>query len=397
MKICIAGKNNIAVEVCAFILEIYDPKDILIIPNRGDDGIDKFQRSLLKFAKFHNLSVVTLEDIYSIDDLIFLSLEFDRIIIPGKFKTKKLFNIHFSLLPEYKGMYTSVLPILDNKAITGVTLHCIDSGIDTGDIIAQKEIPILSHETSKSLYLKYIYEGVNLVVNNIDLILSGKYISFPQKNINSSYFSKKTINFSSIIIDLNATAWQIYKQICAFNFRDYQLPNVMGYDIVGGDITTVKSTLKPGILLEDKFHSITISTIDYNIILYKDKLNYLIEMCMIDDLNALLSVPNIKSYMRETERLHGWNLLIISAYHNSINILKYLVENGFDINSQNFNGTTAIMYAKNAALKTGDWALIRYMLSHKANPYLQDYSGKNLFDYLENESNELYTYIKNYD
>ena len=67
--------------------------------------------------------------------IFFISLEFDKIINTSLFKTTNLFNIHFSLLPRYKGMYTSILPILNGDKISGVTLHKIDRGIDTGDII----------------------------------------------------------------------------------------------------------------------------------------------------------------------------------------------------------------------------------------------------------------------
>lgn len=73
------------------------------------------------------------------DDLIFISLEFDKIVNPDLFKDARLYNIHFSLLPSYKGMYTSAIPILNGEEMVGVTFHEIDKGIDTGNIIAQKK------------------------------------------------------------------------------------------------------------------------------------------------------------------------------------------------------------------------------------------------------------------
>ena len=106
MKICIAGKNNIAVSVCSYLLKKYPDIPILVVKNRTDNGTDSFQRSFWKFANDNNLPMKELEDVYSIPDLIFLSLEFDRIIYPERFSSSKLFNIHFSLLPAYKGMYT---------------------------------------------------------------------------------------------------------------------------------------------------------------------------------------------------------------------------------------------------------------------------------------------------
>ncbi len=98
MKICIAGKNNIAVDVCEYILNTEKKEDILVIPNRSDKGINGFQKSFLLYAKQHNIQICNLESIYQISDLIFISLEFDTIINPDKFKSKELFNIHYFLI-----------------------------------------------------------------------------------------------------------------------------------------------------------------------------------------------------------------------------------------------------------------------------------------------------------
>ena len=70
-------------------------------------------------------------------------IEFDQIIKPTEFRSNRLFNIHFSYLPEFKGMYTSAIPILQGSTHTGVTLHGIDQGIDTGPIIAQEKFEII--------------------------------------------------------------------------------------------------------------------------------------------------------------------------------------------------------------------------------------------------------------
>ena len=56
---------------------------------------------------------------------------------PKNFLNARLYNIHFSYLPAYKGMFTSALPIKNGEVDSGVTLHKIESGIDTGDIIDQ--------------------------------------------------------------------------------------------------------------------------------------------------------------------------------------------------------------------------------------------------------------------
>ena len=147
MNICIAGKNNIAIEVCRYVIEHYPQATIYALINRNETGVDGWQHSYLKYIQSEfKVNLSTLEDMYKIEDLVFISTEYDRIIKPHLFKTKWLYNIHFSLLPAYKGVYPSVWPILNGEKYAGVTLHKMDQGIDTGDIIAQKRFRLSAKE-----------------------------------------------------------------------------------------------------------------------------------------------------------------------------------------------------------------------------------------------------------
>ncbi len=106
-------------------------------PNRTDDGISCWQPSLLHFASELSIEVVTLNTLQEMDNLIFLSLKFNRIVGSAVFKSKRLYNIHFSALPAYKEMYISALPILHGAHLSGDMLHEIDPWIDTAPIIDQ--------------------------------------------------------------------------------------------------------------------------------------------------------------------------------------------------------------------------------------------------------------------
>ena len=88
MNICIAGKNNISVEILFYLLEYgISKKKIFVIPNDIDNGKDNWQRSLLKNSRELGIDLTTLEKVCLIDDLLFISLEFDKIIDPNKFKS----------------------------------------------------------------------------------------------------------------------------------------------------------------------------------------------------------------------------------------------------------------------------------------------------------------------
>ena len=100
--ICLAGKNEIAIFVLNLLLERVDKKKIRVLCNSTDMGFDTWQPSLLKAAKKNDISVISLKDCYDIDNQIFLSMEFDKLIDPKKFSNANLFNVHFSNLPSYK-------------------------------------------------------------------------------------------------------------------------------------------------------------------------------------------------------------------------------------------------------------------------------------------------------
>lgn len=267
-KICIAGKNNIATSALLYTLRYYyDNNEIIVIPNRTDCGVDLWQKSLKKMAIQNNVYVAELNEIYDIKDLLFISLEFDRLIKIQKFSTDRLYNIHFSYLPKYKGMYTSVMPILYGEKYSGVTLHKIENGIDTGGIIAQKKFLININDTARDLYFKYIKYGTKLFYENIESLVMNSITLEKHSNVFSSYFSKKEIDFNNIIINLNKTSFEIHNQIRAFIFKEYQLPTINGYEIYKSKLTNEFIGYN---VFEEYLHYFVISGIDgFKLLAYK--------------------------------------------------------------------------------------------------------------------------------
>ena len=396
MIVCIAGKNNIAVEILIYLVQIGIKKEnIYIISNKTDDGKDNWQRSLLKKANKMGIEIRNLEDVYSIENLLFLSLEFDKIVNPNKFKSNKLFNIHFSLLPKYKGMFTSIMPILNNEKATGVTLHKIDKGIDTGEIIAQKEFEIDLMDNARDVYHKYIHYGILLLKECLEKLLKNEFIeSKPQNLKESSYFSKNSIDFKYINIDLNQTAINIHNQIRAFNFREYQVPKVFDTKIISSKPLNSSSNKQAGSVLFENDICFTISTIDNDIVLYKDKVKELFLACKNGSselINRLLQIPKIINVQDE----NGWTPLIIAIYNNQKEVVKTLLMNGANLSICNFKGTTPLMYAKSAYVKYKDPEIIKLLVSLDVNIYQKDYTNKNVLDYcLENNKFELLVIIK---
>lgn len=386
-SITVAGKNSIAIDVVDYIRQTYPSLTIRCITNKTDNSEDTFQRSFKRYITMSSLTEVTLQEAYGIENSMFLSLEFDRIVVPDKFKSDQLFNIHFSMLPKYKGMFTSAWPLLNGEKVSGVTLHEIDAGIDTGNIIAQQEFSLEHNETAKTLYNKYITAGTELVINNLERLINRDYKSEAQGSHGASYYSKSSIDYSALPIDLNKTANEIKNQFNAFTFRDYQLPKFQGESIFGIEITETKSSEKAGTIVEECLNYFCVATIDYDCIFYKDMFSEFLSACEKGDLELVRSM-SVNDYLINEKNHKGWSPIIVAAYHGQIDIIKHLISKGANINDTNYNGTSVLMYAKNYLEKSGDVEYIKQLLSLGADQSLKDNKGLCISDYINMSGNE---------
>ena len=89
-------------------------------------------------------------------------------------------NLHASLLPKYRGAAPIQWAIANGEAITGVTTMRIDTGLDTGDILMQREVPIGIEETAETLGPKLASIGADLMVETLRGLESGQVRPAPQ-------------------------------------------------------------------------------------------------------------------------------------------------------------------------------------------------------------------------
>ena len=196
LKICIAGKNSCAIQIVKFLIKNQLKKNLIILPNKTDKGIDDWQPSLKKFAKKNKLKIVKEESLHSFKNLIFLSIEYEEILKTKKFSSKELFNIHFSLLPRYRGCHTNYLQIKNGEKKSGVTLHKIDKGIDTGDIIDQMSFNVLKNSNGIDNYKKLMNYSVKIFKKNYFNILKKTYSLKKQGEKRATYFSRNYVNYN---------------------------------------------------------------------------------------------------------------------------------------------------------------------------------------------------------
>ncbi|AFM26781.1 methionyl-tRNA formyltransferase [Desulfomonile tiedjei] len=96
-------------------------------------------------------------------------------------------NLHASLLPLYRGASPISAAILDGKSFTGVCTMLMDKGMDTGDILLCREIPIAENDTTGSLHDKLLEPGASLVVDTLRLMIAGEITPIPQDHAKATY------------------------------------------------------------------------------------------------------------------------------------------------------------------------------------------------------------------
>ncbi|GEA14503.1 methionyl-tRNA formyltransferase [Moorella sp. E308F] len=125
-------------------------------------------------------------------------------------------NYHPSLLPKYRGGSAMNWAIINGETETGVTIHQIDAGIDTGPIILQQKVAIDPDDTVKSLYFEKLYPlGVQMVAEAVRLIREGKASPVPQDERQASF--QPVIKEADVQIDWRQSTQKIYNLIRGSN------------------------------------------------------------------------------------------------------------------------------------------------------------------------------------
>ncbi len=93
------------------------------------------------------------------------------------------FNLHASLLPQYRGAAPINWAVINEEKESGVTTFMLKHEIDTGNIIFQDKEPILDDDTAGTLYERLMNKGADLVVKTVEAIESSDYQLIPQQEL----------------------------------------------------------------------------------------------------------------------------------------------------------------------------------------------------------------------
>jgi methionyl-tRNA formyltransferase len=122
-------------------------------------------------------------------------------------------GIHYSLLPQRRGGAPLNWAIIDGLTRSGITLFFLDEGVDSGDIVAQKEFEIAETDTPKELLDKICVLAPQIIEENIEAIESGNVKPTKQSEAKATYTHRRKPEDG--LIDWNKTTKEIYNFIRA--------------------------------------------------------------------------------------------------------------------------------------------------------------------------------------
>lgn len=388
MKVVLAGKGKALVQIILSSIKRVNAMDLFILPIDSDNGSHDWQVSVRKVCEIYSLNIINYNDAKALENSVFISVQFDKILRPHEFKTNKIYNIHFSYLPYYKGVYPIVWPLLNQEEFTGVTLHYIDAGIDTGDIIDHEKILLDRNVNSLQLYLECCNVALLLFERNFENLISDlQIVSSKQNRFVGSYYSKNSLSLSEFKIDLRKTAAEVSAQLRGLMFKPYQMPKINNYEVNDIQILTDNDYSQIGKIIHEDEICFMISTINFIVNVKKDFSNdifNLLEKKNYDAVLRLLDLIDVKSVKNKL----GWSPLMHAAYYGEEDFALELIKLGADVNETNFKGTSILMFAKTNASITGNLNLLDILVNNGCAINHNDDYGLSALHYAKVENNQ---------
>ncbi len=151
------------------------------------------KRNNIPYLEIDNLKSTSgasvLEALSKYDVQIGIVADFAFIIPEDIFNKPELglINIHFSKLPQYRGASPVQFTIKDRCKVAGISLHLIDKGMDTGDIIFQTEVELEGNENSEILYNKLFKYTSTMITQILHDYSSNKLLPTKQNEAEATY------------------------------------------------------------------------------------------------------------------------------------------------------------------------------------------------------------------
>ncbi|MFA6278728.1 MAG: methionyl-tRNA formyltransferase [Candidatus Paceibacterota bacterium] len=226
LKFVFFGTPNVAADTLAILIENgFIPEVVVTAPDahRGR-GLVLTSSPTKTLALIHNITVLTphaldaetIVEISKYECDYALAVAYGKIFPEALIATfpKGVLNVHYSLLPKYRGATPLETAMLAGEKETGVTIQQMKKELDAGDIIAQESTLIAPDETARELRPRLIEMGAQLLVATLPEYLIGRVIPRSQDHSLATHTHK--LKKEDGLLDLNAHAEENWKKYRAY-------------------------------------------------------------------------------------------------------------------------------------------------------------------------------------
>lgn len=272
LRIVFMGTPDFAVGILKTLVENqYNIVGVVTAPDKPAGRGQKLQESDVKqYALSQNLNILQPTNLKNEDFLTVLkALNVNlQIVVAFRMLPKVVwqlpefgtFNLHASLLPQYRGAAPINWAIINGDKTTGVTTFFIEEKIDIGEIILQEEIVIEPNDTAGMLHDKLMQLGSKVTLETVKLIENCKVVTSPQtsdelKEAPKIFSETCRINWNASLENIHnfirglspyPAAWTILHQnnheIKVKIFKSY--PELCSHNLTNGTIETTSKSLK---------------------------------------------------------------------------------------------------------------------------------------------------------
>ena len=187
IRVAFLGSKEVGYSTLNYLIQNAAILDIQLVAVLSNDRKIKAQdKSVLELAKSHAINILnSLDELLNLEPVDYLiSVQYHQILKQKHIDcAKKLaINLHMAPIPEYRGCNQFSFAIIEQAKEFGTTLHVMETGIDSGDILFESRFPITEKENVSSLHLKTTQESIILFEKSIAAILRGNYQRKPQSD-----------------------------------------------------------------------------------------------------------------------------------------------------------------------------------------------------------------------
>jgi len=269
------GTPDFAVESLKKLIEKeYNIVGVITVPDKPAGRGQKLKKSAVKmYAEQHNLPVlqpVKLREPDFLDELSKLKADLQIVVafrmlpeVVWNMPSMGTFNLHASLLPQYRGAAPLNRAIMNGEKESGVTTFLLKHEIDTGNILLREKVAIGPYDNVGDLHDKLMVIGADLVIKTVDALAEGTVKAIPQEEISVSEAELKhapKIFKEDCKINWSLTGQQIHNHIRGLSPYPVAWTNIISQEtgkhvslkIFRSDFEILKHGDAPGTIHTDK-------------------------------------------------------------------------------------------------------------------------------------------------